>query len=135
MTLYLVCNLSQNEVNILKKVIALSVIISLFYLFKKGEIIESRYSFSQNILSLLGMNSLDIYIFHYFLLHICDVKILKTWVMTSQNYLLEFIITLLIALLISYTAIGIGKILKSSNLIYEIVYGNFAKKLMITNNK
>ncbi len=55
--------------------------------------------------------------------------------MTSQNYLLEFIITLLIALLISYTAIGIGKILKSSNLIYEIVYGNFAKKLMITNNK
>ena len=102
----------------------LSGVFITFVLLKLFKLCESRGSVIEKQLALFGRNSLDIYLYQFFLLKLIDVSLVGKWSNSSHNYIVEFIIMLLMAILISYICIGIGLLLKKSSLIRKIVYGD-----------
>ena len=109
------------------KLKSFALIIALCYLFR---IREKENSVLENLLGYIGKNSLDVYIFHYFILTTINLKVIGVWLHKDDNFFIELFIVTLLAILIAYITILFGKAIKKSCLINDIVYGNFAKRLI-----
>ncbi len=109
------------------KLKSFALIIALCYLFR---IREKENSLIENLLGHIGKNSLDVYIYHYYILTTINLKDIGVWLHKDGNFFIEVILVTILAIFIAYIAILIGKSIKKSELINDIVYGNFAKKLL-----
>ena len=106
------------------KLKSFALIIALCYLFRMR---EQENSVIENLLGCIGKNSLDVYIFHYFILTIINLKDIGAWLHKDGNFFIEFFMVTILATLIAFITILFGKAVKKSCLINDIVYGNFAK--------
>lgn len=100
-------------------------IISIVYLFMLREGKDSKL---ENWLSNIGRQTLDIYIYHgYFILGVLQFNLLsiKDWMITTNNHIICLIIAIVISVLIAYIAILIGKLVRSSDAVRKLVYGQF----------
>lgn len=77
----------------------------------------------ENLLAWIGKGTLDIYIFHYFILQIINIPILGNWFIETSNYFLEVIFLCILSIIISCACICIGRTIRLSPLLTQIVYG------------
>lgn len=75
-----------------------------------------------NKLCHIERSSLDIYILHYFFIHVAYMKIIGNYFLEHPNFILETIITLIYAIIIVYCSIYTGKFLRESKLISKILF-------------
>lgn len=108
-------------------IVAFSFVFAILYLFMSR---EGKSSLLEKNLEWLGRNTLDIYIYHFFLIELVTLDGLGRWLSESQNLLIEILLSVASSVLIAYLSIGIGKIIRTSDLLNSIVYGTFAKRLM-----
>lgn len=104
------------------KLKSFALIIALCYLFRNR---EKENSVIENLLGYIGKNSLDVYIFHYFILTTINLKEIGQWLHKDGNYFIEIILVTILAIFIAYLTILIGKSIKKSEWIKNIVYGKF----------
>ncbi len=100
-------------------------IIVIVILFAKRETKSSKI---ESTLAVMGRNSLDIYIWHFLFLHCFNLNSLKFIFKDNTNPFIELIIALLISIIISYTALFLGKLLRQSDFIRKYFYGEWTKK-------
>ncbi len=104
------------------KLKSFALIIALCYLFRNR---EKENSVIENLLGYIGKNSLDVYIFHYFILTTINLKEIGQWLHKDGNYFIEIILVTILAIFIAYLTILIGKSIKKSEWLKNIVYGKF----------
>jgi len=80
-----------------------------------------------NLLSFFGSHTLDIYIFHYFFIANMNLSFLHGYFADSLNTILLAFFSLVVSILVGYSSIFIGKVIRSMEL-SKIVYGNFFNK-------
>ena len=90
------------------QIVPLTAIIILLYIFIYR---NDKYSKIENLLAWIGKGTLDIYIFHYFILQIINIPIL------------EVIFLCILSIIISCACICIGRTIRLSPLLTQIVYG------------
>lgn len=95
-----------------------------FILLKLFKIRDGHVTKVENHLLLWGRYSLDIYLFQFFFLKVIDVRKVGLWCVDNHHYLVEFIIMLLIAVIVSYVCVGIGVVLRKNSLARKIIYGD-----------
>lgn len=101
---------------------ALSIINSLLFLSSKR---ENDVSFAESILGYIGKSSLDVYLFHFFFLNTINLNMVGKWFNMTNNFFIEFIIVLTIAIIVSFLCVLISRVLHKSNLLNVVVYGRF----------
>ena len=77
-------------------------------------------------LSRAGRNSLDAYIFHFFFLRLkggLSFPSLGMWFRSTENYVLEFFVLLIIAIFIAYLSMGVGYIIRQSKILNKVFFG------------
>ena len=84
-------------------------IIILLNILKKTETINNIIN---RFLSFIGKNTLDIYIYHYFILQMCKMLWLGKLLGSQYSPLLEIFVTGILTLLVATISVYIGKILK-----------------------
>lgn len=94
-------------------------ILCIIYLIYK---IKDKNNTILNKLCHIGRNSLDIYILHYFFIHVSYMKIVGNYFLNHPNFILETIVTLIYAIIIVYCSIYTGKLLRESKLISKILF-------------
>lgn len=107
--------------------IALAFIVILMYLFKQR---EERTSIIEQELSRFGKGSLNIYIFHYFVINYINLSTVGDWLVSSGNLLISALLNISISIIVAYIAYGFGHLIQQSELIKGIVYGNYIKRLI-----
>ena len=90
---------------------------------------ETNYSFWNNELQRLGKNSLEIYIFEYFLLTCINLQTLEEWFVKTHNILLEVFLILVLTIIISYSSLFIGKLSHKTGYLDDVIYGKFASRI------
>ena len=103
--------------------ISLSIIISLVVLFRRR---NNAHTVVENELVRLGKGSLDIYIYHYFFIRPIGgyrMTELGEWLQRTDNWILEFFILVIIAVVTSYCCLLIGHVLRQSRILTFIIYG------------
>ncbi len=108
--------------------VAFFFIIAILYVFITR---EHKSSFVERQLSYIGQHTLDIYIYHLFILHITSFSSLGNWLESTNNIFPELLLCVACSVLVAYTTIGMGKLVKKSNLLDNIIYGKFSKKLLM----
>lgn len=83
---------------------------------------ENQTSKIENVLELLGCHSLDIYVYHYFILTILNLSMLGKWFESSGNLFIETVFGILLSVLIAFVAILIGKLIRLSNLLKRLLF-------------
>ncbi len=83
---------------------------------------ESQTSKIENMLELLGRHSLDIYVYHYFVMTIINLSTLGKWFESSGNLFIETVFGILLSVLIAFVAILIGKLVRLSNLLKRLLF-------------
>lgn len=106
------------------QVLPLTAIIVLVFLFRRREHETSRVEQS---LSAIGRSTLDIYIFHYFVLRIIDLTDVASYLHHSFNYLLELIMLVAMALVVSEICMLVGKVMRQSEIIRRVVLGEIVE--------
>lgn len=91
---------------------------------------ENKTSGVENYLELVGKKSLDVYIFHFFFTRMIDLSFLGSWFASTRNFFLEFLLSLILAIIIASCCIIIGNIFKLSPLFRDVVYGDFIKRII-----
>lgn len=91
------------------------------YLFKER---EHSNTLIEKQLAVIGKNSLEIYLFHYFFLRSLHLSTFGEWIEKSDNDLIEFIVGLVFAVICAYVCILAGYVIKRSKLLSMIIYGN-----------
>ena len=125
--LFVVIRLIWQPLGSIPKLPELANILVLFYLFLKR---ESTNTFLENQLAYIGRNSIDVYILHYFIVNNLHLKPFGNFFIQNGNYFLEGIFTFILSLIIIYISILIGYILRKSEWMNDIVFGNIAKKII-----
>lgn len=108
----------------LYKFLAIMAITCLIYLFYSHEHLNNVF---ENELSRFGKNSLDIYIFHFFLLKTLNIKSFGVWFYQSENILLESMFLIFFSIILAYICLCIGKLIRKSRALSFIVYGILPK--------
>lgn len=90
---------------------------------------EANYSFWDNELQRLGKNSLEIYIFEYFLLACINLQAFEEWFVKTHNILLEVFLVLVLTIIISYSSLLIGKLSHKTGYLDDVIYGKFASRI------
>ncbi len=108
----------------LYKFLAITAITCMIYLFYSHEHSNSVF---ENELSRLGKKSLDIYVFHFFLLKTLNIKTVCDWFYQSGNILLEFMFLIFFSIIIAYICLCIGKLIRNSRALSFIVFGDISK--------
>ena len=103
-------------------IMSFCAIMSLFCLFGWR---ENKHTGFDRQLGLIGRNTLDIYIYHYFLLQMISLPLLGKWISSTGNYFIEGVLLILLSLSIAYASIVIGKTIKKSHWLGKVVYGRF----------
>ena len=96
------------------------MLIFLIYIFSNR---ENTSSFIENKLEFIGWNTLEIYIFHYFLLFNLNVIFIQDGAIATHNGLLELLFVAFISIIITYISIGIGWIFHQEKLLQRTIYG------------
>ena len=104
------------------QIVPLTAIIILLYIFIYR---NDKYSKVENLLAWIGKGTLDIYIYHYFILQIINIPYLGNWFIYTSNYFLEVILLCIMAVAISCICIYIGKVIRLSSLLTMFVYGRY----------
>lgn len=105
------------------QVLPLTAIIVLVYLFRLREHETSRVERS---LSTIGRSTLDIYVLHYFVLRIINLTDVAAYLHRTSNYLLELVLLVCMALAVAGVCMFAGKVLRQSNIIRGVVYGEMS---------
>ena len=105
--------------------VAIAAIVSLLFLFRKR---EDNRTLLEKGLSYLGRHTLDIYIYHYFFLRIIHLDALGKWFINTHNYLLEIALLILLALAVSVACVLLGMIIRQSEALRLLVYGQIPDK-------
>ncbi len=106
-----------------KQIISFSAIIFIVSLFKFR---ENKESFIEKKLTQIGGKTLDIYIYHFFFFFgflKIDLSQVGIWIHDTNNYFIELIILMLLAVFISYICIGWGYVIRQSTILRRIIYG------------
>lgn len=111
----------------LYNLIAFAFIVVFVFLFKLR---DNKTSIVERELSRLGRGSLNIYIFHYFVIHNIHLEKVGGWLLSSGNTLLLILLNIAISVIVAYISLGFGKLIQLSELIQGIVYGNYIKRLI-----
>lgn len=90
---------------------------------------EKKESVFEKMLGNIGRNSLDVYILHYFFLSAINLPLLGPWFCNTHNYFLELVLLILLAIPVAGCCIIIGRILRKSDFIQVIFYGNISRYL------
>lgn len=108
--------------------VAFSFIIAILYIFKTR---EHKSSFVERQLSYIGQHTLDVYIYHLFILQITSFSSVGNWLESTNNIFPELLLCVAYSVLVAYTTIGMGILVKKSDFLNYIIYGRFSKKLLI----
>lgn len=84
---------------------------------------HDRNSLVERTLDLMGRRTLDIYMIHYFFVSQIHFAYLGTYLETSGNSLLLFVLAFLASAVIAVLSMGIGEVLHKGRLIERFVYG------------
>lgn len=104
------------------QIVPLTIMIILLYLFVYR---NDKYSKIENLLAWIGKGTLDIYIYHYFILQIINIPYLGNWFISTSNYFFEIILLCILSISISCVCVMWGRIIRLSPLLTKIVYGKF----------
>lgn len=104
------------------QIVPLTIMIILLYLFVYR---NDKYSKTENLLAWIGKGTLDIYIYHYFILQIINIPYLGNWFISTSNYFFEIILLCILSISISCVCVMWGRIIRLSPLLTKIVYGKF----------
>lgn len=116
-----------STINIIPKLPMFAMDLVLLYFFMKR---EKANTMVDNQLAFIGKNSIDVYIFHYFFVANLHLKLFGDIFAQNRNFFIEGILVFILTLIIAYLSILIGTILRKSEWINNIVFGNFAKKII-----
>lgn len=97
---------------------AICAIIILLQLFKRHD-----FGLLGIRLAYFGKNSLDIYLFHGFVLGLLNLEFFSLWASQTGNILIELVASVLISIIVSLICITIGRTIKQSLLFEKIIYG------------
>ena len=109
-------------------------ILAISYLFA---IREDKNNQFEGWLNRIGTKTLDIYMYHFFFLSgsfvIFDLQGLKNYEMINLNPIIYLILAMLVTFFLSYVSIAIGNLVRKSDFLGKIVYGNFLIKDLVKN--
>lgn len=91
---------------------------------------ENSSTVIENALAYIGKNSLDIYIYHFFIIKILFLSEFGTWISKTGNYAIEGFCSLCLSIVIAYLCILIGKTIKKSQILELIVYGKLIQRFL-----
>lgn len=98
-------------------------ILPIVYIFRHREHADTKL---ERFFSQIGRKSIDVYIYHYFFLipvGAFNLKSIGKWLGSTNNVLLEFLLCAVIAAFIAWMCLGIGYVVRQSNLLKKVVYG------------
>ena len=84
---------------------------------------EHQDSWFLNKLDFIGRNTLDVYTYHFFFLNIFTCRWLGDWIKANYVPMLEFFVAIIPTILFLYAAIGLGQIIRRSNILKQVIYG------------
>lgn len=120
-------SLWYNGMSFLNYLVSFSFILAaLHFMFVR----ENRTSFVERQMEYIGARSLDVYIYHYFFYHITHLAVVGAWLEDSENIFIEALLSVVYSIVVAYLCIGLGKIIRSSNIIRIIVYGEFVEQFL-----
>jgi len=117
---------SSIEFLVLDKLLQFMSIVIFLYLFRQR---EGCTSWVERNFEYLGMATLDIYIFHYFIVRNLCLFGLGAWFTQTCNVYLEAIFVVLAAFVIGHICAFVGKLIRQSKWVDEIVYGGFVNRI------
>ena len=88
---------------------------------------EKSNTWYEESLAYIGKNSLDVYIYHFFIIKLLFLSDFGSWVTKTENYFIEAIVSLFLSIIIAYLCILIGLLIKQSHILSQIVYGKFVQ--------
>lgn len=86
---------------------------------------DNKDSMIEHTLAYMGRKTLDIYVLHYFVVCNINLIIVNAWLQATGNTPLSFVVSLLLAISVTYVSIVLGYILHKSKILNKIVYGKF----------
>lgn len=101
-------------------------ITAIFYVFM---MMEKSNNVATRALSYLGKNTLEIYIFHFFIIQMTSLEVVGIWFAESGNVFLEVFTGIVYSVIVAYICIWFGKLLHLSELINNVLFGAFTKRL------
>lgn len=107
--------------DVINAVYNISFVYAIIYLFMQRQ--TEKNNRIESILCVLGCNSLYIYILHFFILRLINLKRWGFWLFDTNNILIELGIALILAIPISFLCIYIAKLIRQSSLISKIIFG------------
>ncbi len=107
--------------------LSLAFIIVFVYLFKLR---ENKTSVIERELARIGRGTLDVYIFHYFVISTVHLGAFGQWLENSGNWLFLGIVNISVSIAIAYVCVGFGQLIRQSKLIEDVLYGGFIKKIV-----
>lgn len=123
--LYGVCSILtySYEMTFLVKALGLFATISLLHFFTNR---EKQNTWIEKKLSELGQRTLDIYVFHTFFIASIELDCIAPFIRT--NPFLSTLLFIGLALLIAYSSIFVGYLIRQSKLLEAIIYGKWLEK-------
>lgn len=106
----------------INEMLGIPIIVILIYVFSKY---EKSQTLIANQLSYIGRCSLEVYIFHYFIIKSINLSPLLLWSEKTNNGLIAYSIITIVSLLVVYISIGIGWIFHQEKWMQKLIYGNF----------
>ena len=91
-------------------------------------ITERHDNIATKTLSYFGRHTLEIYILHFFIIHLTCLGMVGKWFVETRNVFLEVILGIVYSVTVAYICILIGKVLHLSNFVNNIVFGSFVNK-------
>lgn len=105
--------------NLMMYPLQLAGIFCIVYLIYK---IKDKNNILLDKLNHIGRSSLDVYIFHYFFIHVSYMKVVGNYFLEHPNFIMETIVTLAYSIIITYCSIYTGKLLRESKLISRVLF-------------
>jgi len=84
---------------------------------------DTQNSYIDRTLAFIGRNTLDIYVLHYFLVSSINFQATSLWLQKTDNSLLAFAIASVLGILIVFSSIFIGKLLKQDTILRKYAFG------------
>lgn len=109
----------------LANLFALSFIFVVFSLFREREECSTR---TEEYLQKIGKSSLDVYIYHYFLYGLITLPTVGSYLLETNNQIIFILLLFVVSVVNIIISLIIGKIVKKSSVLYDIVYGRMIYK-------
>ena len=91
-------------------------------------IIDDNNSMVLRTLSYFGKNTMDIYLFHFFLFEMTKLEMVGSWFADTGNVFIEVLSGILYSVIAAFTSLYIGKIVHLSSFVNYIIFGSFVKQ-------